>query len=120
MCRSSACKMVRTLVQLMRTLDRMPEEITLILVLVIAQLSMLLRIINSLALIYNICMYWYIRCNIVGLLLFQRTILMKLHYYDDVTVYPLYFCFPIYQLHVLNVLCVPEGDNLSEFAATRL
>ncbi|KAI7980204.1 Meiosis-specific protein ASY1 [Camellia lanceoleosa] len=39
--RSSACKMVRTLVQLMRTLDRMPEE---------------------------------------------RTILMKLFYYDDVTV----------------------------------
>ncbi|KAH9708218.1 Meiosis-specific protein ASY1 [Citrus sinensis] len=38
--RSSACKMVRTLVQLMRTLDRMPEE---------------------------------------------RTILMKLFYYDDVT-----------------------------------
>ncbi|KAF9601176.1 hypothetical protein IFM89_017124 [Coptis chinensis] len=38
--RSSACKMVRTLVQLMRTLDRMPEE---------------------------------------------RTILMKLHYYDDIT-----------------------------------
>ncbi|XP_023766766.1 meiosis-specific protein ASY1 [Lactuca sativa] len=38
--KSSACKMVRTLIQLMRTLDKMPEE---------------------------------------------RTILMKLHYYDDVT-----------------------------------
>ncbi|KAA3483250.1 HORMA domain-containing protein 1 [Gossypium australe] len=44
--RSSACKMVRTLVQLMRTLDKMPEE---------------------------------------------RTILMKLLYYDDVTVRLSYF-----------------------------
>ncbi|XP_026414060.1 meiosis-specific protein ASY1-like isoform X2 [Papaver somniferum] len=44
MMRSSACKMVRTLVQLMRTLDRMPEE---------------------------------------------RTILMKLLYYEDVT--PIYY-----------------------------
>lgn len=25
--RSSACKMVRTLIQLMRTLDKMPEEV---------------------------------------------------------------------------------------------
>ncbi|KAK3040856.1 hypothetical protein RJ639_029200, partial [Escallonia herrerae] len=48
--RSSACKMVRTLIQLMRTLDKMPEE--------------------SLT-------------NVV--LPFQRTILMKLLYYDDVT-----------------------------------
>ncbi|XP_057826129.1 meiosis-specific protein ASY1 isoform X2 [Cryptomeria japonica] len=57
--RSSACKMVRTLVQLMRTLDRMPEE---------------------------------------------RTILMKLFYYDDVTP-------PDYEPPFFR--CCGEGDDNS-------
>ncbi|GFP96409.1 horma domain-containing protein 1 [Phtheirospermum japonicum] len=47
--RSSACKMVRTLIQLMRTLEKMPEEL------------------------------------IQFIPFFQRTVLMKLLYYDDVT-----------------------------------
>ncbi|CAL5357797.1 unnamed protein product [Camellia sinensis] len=53
---SFACKMVRTLVQLMRTLDRMPEEVTL----PVTELRDSFRIL-------------------------PRTILMKLFYYDDVT-----------------------------------
>lgn len=76
MSRSSACKMVRTLVQLMRTLDRMPEEVKKKLVfLAIMQCSG-----------DFICIGLTTNCLI--LFLFQRTILMKLLYYDDVTVHP--------------------------------
>ncbi|KAK7311986.1 hypothetical protein RJT34_10503 [Clitoria ternatea] len=53
--RSSACKMIRTLVQLMRTLEKMPEELQ-----------------RSLQ-------------ELTSVFFRQRTILMKLLYYDDVT-----------------------------------
>lgn len=56
--------MVRTLIQLMRTLDKMPEEVLIFDV---------VTFIKS----FHLHLIW---------LLFQRTILMKLHYYDDVTV----------------------------------
>lgn len=40
--RSSACKMVRTLIQLMRTLDKMPEEQTILMKLLYMMMSRLL------------------------------------------------------------------------------
>ncbi|KAE8792348.1 asynapsis 1 [Hordeum vulgare] len=62
--RSSACKMIRTLVSLMRTLDQMPEEVIL-----------------------TFCILGTLDCAvlILSLACVQRTILMKLLYYDETT-----------------------------------
>lgn len=70
--------MVRTLIQLMRTLDKMPEEVIFSFPDVCIDLSS-----NS----WDVFVFGH-QTNCGIFISFQRTILMKLLYYDNITVGP--------------------------------